>query len=203
VRNVFGVAVLGAALGMAACGGTSGSGSSTGAATGTGGGTGSGGGSSTGGSSTGSSCGGNGNACSSLANGASVTYVVQVASIAPVPGGGGAPPDGTYFLTSASTYTGEGGAKGKTTESRQDTIQISGSGTELNQVSNDDSCPQTATGSLSFGATQVTLTATCPTGQGQGGTIGYTSSSVTLTLFITSQSPGGSVLEVQVYTLQQ
>jgi hypothetical protein len=191
---------------MAACSGTTGGGSSsTAGATGTGGGTGSGGGSSGGGSSTGASnCGGNGNACSSLANGASVTYVVQIASVAPDPAGGGAPPDGTYFLTSASTYTGEGGAKGKTTESRQDTIQISGSGTELNQASNNDSCPQTATGSLSFGTTQVTLTATCPTGQGQGGTIGYTSSTSTLTLFIPSQSPGGSqVLEVQVYTLQQ
>ncbi len=212
MKNILVSGVLWAVLGLAACSGTSSGGSTTGpggtgGATGTGSGTGSGGASSTSGSSSSGSstgantCGGNGNTCSSIANGASVTYVVQVASVAPTPAGGGAPPDGTYYLTSASTYTGEGGAKGKTTESRQITIQISGSGTELDQVSDNDSCTQTAAGSLSFQTTQVTLTTTCPAGQ--GGTIGYSSSPSTVTLFITSTGPDSSeLLEVQVYTLQ-
>jgi hypothetical protein len=201
MRNIFAVAMLG----LAACSGTTGTGSSTGpGASSTGGGTGTGGSSGTSGGSTtgGSNCGGNGNACSSLVDGASVTYVVQIASVAPTPAGGGAPMDGTYYLTSASVYTGEGGAKGKTTESRQETLQISGSGTELNLVSNNDSCLSTAAGSLSFGATQVTLTATCPSGEGEGGAIGYTSNSGVLTLFITDDTPGGQGIEVQVFTLQ-
>ncbi len=154
------------------------------------------------GASTTGGCAGNGNACSSLPNGASVTNVVDEDSVAPTPGGGGAPPDGTYYLTSASTYTGEGGAKGKTTETLQVTMQISGSGTRIVLVTDHDGCPSTSTGTLSFEGNQVILTTTCPAGQ--SGTTGYTSSSTTFTLFIPGVSPEGpDVVEGQVYTLQQ
>jgi hypothetical protein len=68
-------------------------------------------------------------------------------------------------------------------------------------VFNNDSCLGTAAGSLSFGSTQVTLTASSPAGVDE--TIRYASNLTTLTLFSTMQDHAGPVYEVQVYTLQQ
>jgi len=153
--------------------------------------------------STGGNCGGtNGGGCSSLVNGGPVTNVVDVPTVPPLPSGGGAPPDGTYYLTSVLAYTGDGGAAGETSETFQATIQISGSGTEFNQVGDHDGCLFTGAGSFSFGATQVNSTTTCPVGE--GGASGYTSTSTTLTFFSTDLSPEGAVVkEAQVLTLQQ
>jgi hypothetical protein len=183
--------------GSTAAGSTSAGNPTAGGSTGSSGST----GTTTGAGSTGGKCAGNGGACTSLANGAQLTNVVEVASASPDPSGGGAPPDGIYYLTSVLAYTGDGGASGETSETFQATLQLSGSGTEFSQVGTHDDCLFTATGTFSFGGTGVGSDTTCPAGEGVS--LGYTSTSTSLMLFSLAQGPDSTVVhEVQVLTLQ-
>ncbi|HUB06538.1 MAG TPA: hypothetical protein VMB50_06040 [Myxococcales bacterium] len=185
----------GASTGAAASSSSSGSGSTTGAAASTSSGSGS-TGAGTGGSgasSGGSSCGNNGSACSSLAQQGSAITINQVAQALPAPAGGGAPPDGTYVATSATVYTGAGGATGSLGQEEL-TIGISSGGTQLQvaqaQVQNGQACAGSIAGSMTFpsGATTFDLTQTCGNGSSSSQVApGYTydsSASPPLTIYI-------------------
>jgi hypothetical protein len=199
---IFGVLGMQAACCLDVVGSSAGStagipGGSSGA-TGTGGSVGTGGGSTTGDA----SCGGNGNECSSLANGAPIMRIVDVPMSAPPPAGGATPPDGIYYLTSVWAYTGESGASGQTSDTERATLQLSGSGTEIALVIDYDGCVQTVTGSVSLAGTQAMIGVACPGVEAGSG--GYSSSLSSLTLFLDGNGSDGPsfVPMVQVYTLQ-
>jgi hypothetical protein len=105
---------------------------------------------------------------------------MQVATAEPPAAGGGAPPDGVYYMTSVTLYTGAGGASGPTGDTRQITFTLSGNGTHLENALQYDNCAGSATGDVSFGATRVSATITCPTGVAAQ-TNGYTWDATTQT----------------------
>ncbi len=105
-------------------------------------------------------------ACSTISNGAPMVTTNQVPQAPPSPAGGGAPPDGIYYLTSEIDYTGSGGASGPFGTALQDTIQISNSGATVQEVWSQTGSAGSDTATYSWGSSTVTITATCPANAG-------------------------------------
>jgi hypothetical protein len=130
--------------------------------------------------------------------------VLQTAMAPPSPQGGGAPPDGTYFVTSDVIYSSVGGTSGPTGVTLQETLSFSG--TTVNEVStqltNGVGCTSTLSGTLNVSTTTLTLTPSCPTDcKDCSDPVGYTTTTNpnALQVFIPVQ-PG--VTEVETYTQQ-
>jgi hypothetical protein len=99
-------------------------------------------------------------ACNTLANIGSPVTITEVAQDPPPPQGGTVV-DGTYVLTSETTYTGPGGATG-TTGTQTVTIQITGNTIQVAK----DFDPPTSTYTLSTSGTTFSTTGVCPPGVG-------------------------------------
>jgi hypothetical protein len=110
-------------------------------------------------------------ACNALVNVASDVAVLAQPS-APPPAKAGAIADGTYVLTSATLYTGPGGAAGPTGETLKMTLAIDGSdgqsvfdgvtrSTKLeivgDKLRSTSTCPGTGTDEIAYSATATTL----------------------------------------------
>jgi hypothetical protein len=121
-----------------------------------------------------------GAACNTIANGAPVVDIVQVAADPPQPQGGTIA-DGTYWQTSLEVYTGPAGPTG-TTGTSQSTALVQGTTVQL--VSSGDPARRTVT--LSTADAGFTSADTCPDSQMSQG--GYTATPSTLTIFL----PGGT-----------
>jgi hypothetical protein len=67
-----------------------------------------------------------GMACTNIANVGTVVHYIDVPTDQPIAQGGGPPSDGTYVITAASLYTGDGGASGPTSTTIQETVVVSG-----------------------------------------------------------------------------
>lgn len=111
-------------------------------------------------------------ACTTLVNVASEVSLIANASSAP-PAAGGVIADGTYVVTSATLYTGPGGASGPTSQKVRMTIAIVGPRAESisddvgrvstlstvgNELHSTTSCPGTGTDVVEFTATPTSLT---------------------------------------------
>jgi hypothetical protein len=114
--------------------------------------------------------------CNTIANGAPVVDVVQIAADPPTPQGG-AIADGTYWQTAASIYTGPSGPAGASGTS-QLTALVQGPTVQL--VS--DGQPMRRTVMLTTADAGFTSTDTCPQPQSSQG--GYTATPTTLTFFL-------------------
>jgi hypothetical protein len=118
--------------------------------------------------------------CNTIANGAPVVDVVQIAADPPTPQGGTIA-DGTYWATSVSIYTGPSGPTGKT-GTLQATAVIQGDTVQM--VSSGQ--PMRRTIRLTAVDGGFTSVDTCPESQMSQG--GYTATPTTLTIFL----PGGT-----------
>jgi hypothetical protein len=125
-----------------------------------------------------------GGACNTLANSAPVVMEKQVNTAAPTPAGG-AGVDGTYFLTSATVYTGPQGATGPTGTAYQWTSKNTGSNYEVNYtIKATKTVTQVASGTSTISGAAVTFTQTCPAlDAGASTTYGRDANGTTVTLY--------------------
>jgi hypothetical protein len=101
--------------------------------------------------------------CGVVTNGAAVVPEQNTATAPPTPQGG-AIPDGTYFVTAATLYTGPGGATGPTGKTYQFTSQVSGDGTAYDSVDAiSGGTPVVAVGTIAISGARITVTQICPT----------------------------------------
>jgi hypothetical protein len=122
--------------------------------------------------------------CNTIANGAPVVDIVQVAADPPAPQGGTIV-DGTYWATSFDIYTGPAGPAGKTGTSQTtaliqgSTVQLASAGQPMTRTvmlttadagfTAVDMCPDTQTSQGSYTATPSTLTILLPGGTDDAG----------------------------------
>ena len=116
-------------------------------------------------------------ACNALTQMAAPVAIEAVAGDPPQPGGGDLA-DGTYVLTRAALYTGQGGAAGATGNRIAVTIRIAGGVAETFAEGMARSATNEATG------TMLTTTDTCPDHDVQQKQSGYTASGATIDAFV-------------------
>ncbi len=120
--------------------------------------------------------------------------IVAKAEVAPQPAGG-VIVDGTYVLTRAVLYTGDGGTSGPTAQTAGLTIRMAGGVAEI--VADGGRTHATATFAVS--GTTLTTHQTCPSPRDQ--TVGFTAAADTLVVFMPRTSPPSSTL-VETLTRQ-
>jgi hypothetical protein len=133
--------------------------------------------------------------CNALPNAAPPVTVTEIASQPPA-AQGGTIADGTYFLTSATIYTGEGGATGSV-GSGQSTVTISG--TTVQMATSGE--PTTRTVTLITNGTTFTATDTCPDSSVATGSYSATASTLVILLAAGTADAGAKTL-AETFTKQ-